>query len=135
MTDILQPEGWRRPSGYSNGIRATGEMLFVAGQIGWDENRRFVSEDLVGQTRRALQNIVTVLRTADSGPKDIVRLTWYVTDMDEYRSRSKEIGAAYRDVMGTHYPAMSLFQVVRLFDDGAKIEIEATAVIAAKQGP
>ena len=129
MNDILQPDGWPKPRGYSNGLRASGDMLFIAGQIGWDENERLVDDDLVGQTRRALENIVAVLKTADAGPGHIVRLRWYITDMDEYRSRKKEIGAVYRQVMGNHYPAMSLFQVVQLVDEGAKVEIEATAVV------
>ena len=130
MTEILQPDGWKRPSGYSNAVRSNGEMIFVAGQIGWDENHKLVGDDLIEQTRQALQNIVTVLREAGARPKHLVRLTWYVTDIEDYQARSKAIGEAYRDVIGRVYPAMSLFQVSRLLEKRAKVEIEATAVLS-----
>ena len=131
--EILQPEGWPRPSGYSHGIKTEGEMLFVAGQVGWDEQRRFVSDDLAEQVRRALMNIVAVLERGNAKPEHIVRMTWYVTDIGEYRSMKRELGRVYREVMGDHYPAMTLFQVAALVDEGAKVEIEATAVIPRAQ--
>ncbi|MFQ6104991.1 MAG: RidA family protein [Candidatus Glassbacteria bacterium] len=131
--EILQPEGWIRPSGYSNGIKVEGEMIFVAGQVGWDEDCHFVSDNLTDQVRQALINVVTVLEEGNAKPEHIVRMTWYVTDIEEYRSSKKEIGSIYRDIIGDHYPAMSLFQVSALFDEGAKVEIEATAVIPATE--
>jgi enamine deaminase RidA (YjgF/YER057c/UK114 family) len=127
--EILQPAGWKRPSGYSNGIKAEGKMVFVAGQVGWDEEGRFVGDGFIDQVRQALRNIVAVLREAGARPEHIVRMRWYVMDMEEYRSARVEVGGVYRDVIGEHYPAMSLFQVVKLVDDGARVEIEATAVI------
>lgn len=127
--EILQPAGWKKPSGYSNGIKAEGEMIFVAGQVGWNEDCRFESDDFLDQVRRALGNIVSVLATGGAGPEHIVRMTWYVTDVVEYRSVKKELGEVYREVIGEHYPAMTLFQVASLVDEGAKVEIEATAVI------
>ena len=130
---VIQPDGWKRPSGYSNGIKADGEMLFVAGQVGWDEHGDIVGESMVDQTARALGNIVSVLEAGGARPEHVVRLTWYVTDLSEYKSASKEIGNAYRAVMGNHYPAMSLIQVAGLVENGAKVEIEATAVIPRKR--
>jgi enamine deaminase RidA (YjgF/YER057c/UK114 family) len=127
--EILQPAGWMRPSGYSNGIKAEGEMVFVAGQVGWDERCRFVSDRLADQVRLALENVVAVLAEAKARPDQIVRMTWYVTDVETYRSQQREIGKIYREVIGDHYPAMTLFQVAALVDEGAKVEIEATAVI------
>ena len=127
--EILQPDGWKRPSGYSNGIKAEGKMIFVAGQVGWDENYAFVSDALTDQVRRALENIVTVLDKGKAKPEHIVRMTWYVTDIEEYRSVKKELGTIYREVIGEHFPAMTLFQVANLVDEGARVEIEATAVI------
>lgn len=106
-------------------------MVFVAGMIGWDESERIVSDDLVDQIRQALSNTVAVLEEAGAGPSDIARMTWFVTDRDEYLRRSKDVGHAYREVMGTHYPAMSLVIVAGLLEAGAKIEIETTAVIAS----
>ncbi|HLI96268.1 MAG TPA: RidA family protein [Candidatus Baltobacteraceae bacterium] len=125
---IIQPEGWERPRGYSNGIAALGEQLFIAGQIGWNEREQIVSTDFVEQTAQALRNIVAVLRAADSGPEHLVRMTWYVTDKREYLSRASEIGAVYREIIGNVYPTMTLVQVADLLEDGAKVEIEATAV-------
>lgn len=125
----LQPDGWPRPRGYANGVSARGRQIFVAGQIGWDASERLVSTDLVAQARQALQNIVAVLACDDARPEHIVRLTWYVTDRDAYVASAKEIGAAYRDVMGKHFPAMSAVQVVALVERGALVEIEATAVV------
>ena len=130
MTEILQPDGWKRPSGYSNAVRANGEMIFIAGQIGWDANQELVSNELIEQTRQALKNIVTILSEASAEPKHLVRLTWYVTDIAEYQAQAKSIGEAYRDVIGLVYPAMSLFEVSGLVEKDAKVEIEATAVLS-----
>jgi len=127
--EVLRPEGWPRPKGYSVGVKARGEIVYVAGQIGWDVNREFQSDDLADQVRRALENIAMVLQTGGAEPDHIVRMTWYVTDMETYRLQSKEIGEAYRAVMGHHYPAMTLVQVVNLVEPRAKVEIEVTAVI------
>ena len=126
---VLQPADWAKPKGYANGIEATGRQIFVGGQIGWDAEQRFVADDFVGQARQALANIVAVLAEADAGPEHIVRLTWYVVDMDEYNACQRDLGRAYRDVIGQHYPAMALIQVVRLAEPKARVEVEATAVI------
>jgi enamine deaminase RidA (YjgF/YER057c/UK114 family) len=126
---VLQPPGWPKPRGYANGIAATGRIVFVGGQIGWDETGAFPEKDLVGQTRRTLANIVTVLREAGAGPANVTRMTWYVTDIVEYRERQRELGRAYQEVMGRHYPAMTLVQVVSLAEPEALVEIEATAVV------
>ena len=126
---VLQPGDWAKPKGYANGIEATGRQIFVGGQIGWDAEQRFVADDFVGQARQALANIVAVLAEADAGPEHIVRLTWYVVDMDEYNACQRDLGRAYRDVIGAHYPAMALIQVVRLAEPKARVEIEATAVV------
>lgn len=125
----LQPEGWPRPSGYSNGVEARGKLVFVAGQVGWDAAGRMVSDDLAAQSRRALENVAAVLREAGARPEHVARMTWYVQSIAEYKTHSRAIGCAYRDVMGAHYPAMSLVEVSRLLEDGAKVEIEATAVV------
>jgi enamine deaminase RidA (YjgF/YER057c/UK114 family) len=130
---ILQPAQWSRPRGYSNGIAASGRQIFIAGQIGWDAHGRFSSERLAGQVRQALENICTVLAQAQAGPQHIVRLTWYVTSRDEYRAELADIGAAYRAVMGKHFPVMSVVQVVALMEPQAKVEIEATAVVPGSQ--
>ena len=126
---VLQPAGWTRPRGYSNGIAAQGRLVFVAGQIGWDEQCRLVSSDLAEQARQALRNIVAVLQEAGAGPEHIARMTWYITDKREYLAAAKAIGQAYREVIGSHYPAMTAVQVSALIEDGAKVEIEATAVV------
>ena len=126
---VLQPADWAKPKGYANGIEATGRQIFVGGQIGWDAEQRFVADDFVGQARQALANIVAVLAEADAGPEHIVRLTWYVVDMDEYNACQRNLGRAYRDVIGPHYPAMALIQVVRLAEPKARVEIEATAMV------
>ena len=126
---ILQPPGWARPRGYSNGILARGQVVFVAGQIGWDAQCRFQTSDFAGQVRQALENIVAVLGQAGARPEHIVRMTWYVTDKREYIAAYNAIGAAYRQVIGPHYPAMTAIQVAALLEDQAKVEIEATAVI------
>jgi enamine deaminase RidA (YjgF/YER057c/UK114 family) len=126
---ILLPEGWPQPRGYSNGVIAEGRQIFIAGQIGWDREGRFASPHMAAQVRQALQNIVALLTEASAGPEHIVRLTWYVTSRDEYHAELKEIGAAYRAVMGKNFPPMSVVQVVALMESQAKVEIEATAVI------
>jgi enamine deaminase RidA (YjgF/YER057c/UK114 family) len=127
--EILQPQGWPRPKGYNNGIMAQGRQIYVSGQIGWDAEGRFASKQLAGQVKQALENIVAVLAEADGKPEHIVRLTWYVTSRDEYHAELPEIGAAYRAVMGKHFPVMSVVQVVALMEAEAKVEIEATAVL------
>jgi len=126
---IIQPDRWKRPRGYSNGIAAIGRQIFIAGQIGWNEREELVSSDFAEQAAQALRNIVTVLKTADALPEHLVRLTWYVTDKVEYRNALQRIGEAYREIVGAHYPAMTLMQVAGLLEDGAKVEIEATAVV------
>lgn len=126
---ILKPASWPRPSGYSNGIAATGRQIFVAGQVGWDAQCKFNSARLSDQVRQALQNICAVLAEAKAGPEHIVRLTWYLTSRDEYIDDLESIGAAYREVMGKNFPVMSVVQVVALMEAKAKVEIEATAVL------
>lgn len=126
---VLHPEGWKRPRGYSNGIAAEGRLVFVAGQIGWDESQVFRSDDLVEQARQALKNTLAVLAEAGAGPEQVVRMTWYITDKRDYLDRSKEIGAVYRALMGRHYPAMAVVEVSALMEDRAKVEIETTAVL------
>lgn len=129
---VLNPAEWAKPKGYANGIAAEGRMVFIAGQIGWTAEARFDSDDLVDQARQALRNIVRVLAEAGGRPEHIVRLTWYVVDKREYMARNSDLGKAYRDILGKHYPAMTLVQVAALLEDRAKVEIEATAVIPAK---
>jgi enamine deaminase RidA (YjgF/YER057c/UK114 family) len=126
--DVLQPPGWPKPQGYANGIKARGEMVFVGGMIGWDASGRF-AEGFVAQARQALVNIVAVLTQGGAGPEHVVRMTWYVLDMDEYLAARKELGRAYRDVMGMNFPAMALVEVRRLVEPDARLEIEATAVL------
>lgn len=128
MTTI-NPENWPRPKGYSNGIVAEGRFLAVAGQIGWNENGEFVSEDFLPQAIAALRNIVTIVRAAGGTPSNIIRLTWYVVDKGEYLAAARELGAAYKEILESHYPAMSLVQVAALLEDRARVEIEATAVL------
>lgn len=127
---ILQPPGWPRPKGFSCGVSAEGTAIFISGQIGWDEKGRFTSTDIAGQVRQALRNVVTILAEAGARPEHVVRLTWYVTDKHEYLAAQREIGEAYRAVMGRHFPAMSVVAVAALLEDQAKVEIEATAVFA-----
>lgn len=127
--EFLQPPGWATPKGYSNGVVARGRQVYLAGQIGWNESQQLVSSAFAGQFRQALQNIVTLLAQAGGRPEHLVRLTWFVTNLDEYRAEVKDIGAAYRDVIGRHYPPMSVVQVAGLVEHGAKVEIEATAVV------
>ena len=125
----LQPPGWPEPRGYANGIEASGRLVFVGGQIGWDETGAFPHADLAGQVEQTLRNIVAVLAEADAGPEHVVRMTWFITDRDAYLSGLKEIGAAYRDVMGRHFPAMAVVEVTALVEAQAQVEIEATAVV------
>jgi enamine deaminase RidA (YjgF/YER057c/UK114 family) len=126
---ILQPEGWAEPRGYSNGVEAHGTQIFVAGQIGWNAAGMFETDDFAEQTRQALENVVAVLRKAGAKPSDITRMTWYITDKREYLAAQRDIGRAYREIIGAHYPAMTLVQVADLLEDRAKVEIEATAVM------
>jgi enamine deaminase RidA (YjgF/YER057c/UK114 family) len=129
MHKILQPEGWSPPRGYSNGMAASGRFVFVSGQVGWNAKGVMVSDDLVAQIRQALENIATVLASGDARPEHITALTWYFTDKTEYLARSKEVGAAYRAVMGKHFPAMTALEVSGLVEPGAKVEIQAVAVV------
>jgi enamine deaminase RidA (YjgF/YER057c/UK114 family) len=131
LMKIINPERLGHPRGYANGVLADagGRVLFVAGQIGWDEQQRIVSEDFVGQFARALENVLAVVADAGGTPEQIARLTIYVTDKREYAARTREVGERYRALMGQHYPAMTLVEVKDLLEDGAKIEIEATAVL------
>lgn len=129
---LLHPSHWKPAIGYANGVLASGQTVFVGGQIGWNADQVFESDDFVVQVNQALQNIVAILKEASAGPEHIVRLTWYVTDKKEYLARLKEVGAAYREVLGKHFPAMTMVQVAGLVEDEAKVEIEATAVIPAE---
>ena len=126
---VLQPAGWVAPRGYANGIEARGRLVFVAGQIGWNPTGRLVSADFVAQVRQALENVLAVLAEAAASPEHLVRMTWYVTSKAEYLAALREVGEAYREVIGPHYPAMTLVQVADLLEEGAKVEIEATAVV------
>jgi enamine deaminase RidA (YjgF/YER057c/UK114 family) len=126
---ILNPSGWVQPKGYANGVAAEGRLVFVAGQIGWNANGRFESEDLVGQARQTLQNVVEVLAQAGARPEHVVSMTWYLTDKKDYLANLRSIGKAYRDVMGRHFPAMAVVEVTALIEDKAKIEIQAMAVV------
>ncbi|HDZ49521.1 hypothetical protein LCGC14_0029710 [marine sediment metagenome] len=128
---LLHPSHWKPAIGYANGVLASGQTVFVGGQIGWNADQVFESDDFVVQVNQALQNIVAILKEANAGPEHIVRLTWYVTDKREYLARLKEVGGAYREVLGKHFPAMTMVQVAGLVEDQAKVEIEATAVIPA----
>lgn len=126
--DVLQPAAWPRPRGYSNGIAANGRMIFVSGMVGWDSNAKFQTDDFTGQVRQALKNIVEVLAEASAEPQHIVRMTWYVVDKKEYIASLKDIGGVYREIMGTHFPAMTAVEVSSLIEDRARVEIEVTAV-------
>jgi enamine deaminase RidA (YjgF/YER057c/UK114 family) len=129
MRRPIDPPGWPRASGYAHGVLAEGRYLAISGQIGWNEQGELVSGDFLGQARQALRNVMAVLRAAGGEPEDLVRLTWYIIDKNEYRRTLRELGAAYREIVGQHYPAMALVQVADLLEDGAKVEIEATAVL------
>ena len=126
---VLQPPGWARPKGFSNGIACRGNLVFIAGQIGWTGQGEWKERSFAGQFRQALRNILDVLKEAKGGPEHIVRLTWYVLDKKEYLAALAEVGAAYRELMGRHYPTMAVVQVSGLVEDEARLEIEATAVI------
>jgi enamine deaminase RidA (YjgF/YER057c/UK114 family) len=127
--EFLSPTAWKPALGYSNGVVASGRMLFLGGMIGWNGQQEFASDDFIEQAAQALRNIVDVLAEGGAGPEHLVRLTWYVTDRDEYVARQKELGRVYREVIGKHFPAMALVQVVALVERRAKVEIEATAVV------
>ena len=129
MKQLLQPAHWVRPKGYANGVAVTGKQIFVAGMIGWDAQNQFQTDDLVGQVRQALQNVVDVLASAGAAPAHITRMTWYLTDKRNYLARAREIGAAYRDIIGDFGIAMTAVQVSALIEDRALVEIEVTAVI------
>lgn len=126
---ILLPPGWSRPHGYSNGIAAEGRMVFVAGQIGWDETFSFPDETMAGQIEQTLKNTIAVLAEADAGPQHIVRMTWYITSRADYLAQIKDIGRIWREVMGKHYPAMAVIEISALIESSAKVEIETTAVV------
>ncbi len=126
---VLQPPGWEKPKGYSNGVAAEGRLVFVAGQIGWNAACRFESDDFVAQVRQALANVVAVLAEAGARPEHIVRMTWYVTDKREYLARGREIGQVFRELIGVYHAAMSAVEVSALMEDRAKVEIEVTAVV------
>ena len=126
---ILQPPGWARARGFSNGIAAKGTLVFIAGQIGWTGEGKWEARDFAGQFRQALQNILAVLKEADGKPEHLVRLTWYVLDKSEYMAAAKSMGAAYREIIGRHYPAMTVVEVSGLVEADARVEIEVTAVI------
>ncbi|HKG92378.1 MAG TPA: RidA family protein [Gemmatimonadaceae bacterium] len=128
--DIIHPDAWPPPRGYSNAVAARGRAVYVAGQVGWDPlTGKFESDEMAPQVRRALQNVVEVLRAAGAEPRHLVRLTWFITDKPAYVAARVAIGAIYREIMGRHYPAMSLLVVSALLEDRAKVEIEATAVV------
>lgn len=129
MFKVLQPEGWASAKGYANGIEARGRMVFVAGMIGWNAQSQFETDDFVGQCRQAMQNIVATLACAGAGPQHMVRMTWYIKDKKEYLARGRELGRVYQEMLGRHYPAMTLIQVADLLEDRALVEIEVTAVI------
>jgi len=130
---LLHPKNWAPTIGFSNGVAAEGRQVFIAGQIGWNARQEMVGDDFVAQVEQALRNVVAILAEADARPEHLVRLTWYVTDKQEYLARSSEVGQAYRRVIGRHFPAMTLVQVVALIEDRAVVEIEATAVVPAAQ--
>jgi enamine deaminase RidA (YjgF/YER057c/UK114 family) len=135
MTDqhhLLHPKNWKRPPGYANGIAAEGRLVFLAGQVGWNAEQQFESDDFVAQARQALANIVALVAEAGGTPEHVTRLTWFVLDKREYLSRLRELGEAYRAIMGRHFPAMTLVQVGALVEDKARVEIEATAVVPSR---
>ena len=126
---FLQPPGWAPAKGYANGVAARGTLVFVGGQIGWNAQQQFETDDFIEQTRQTLQNVVAVLKEAGAGPEHMVRMTWYVIDRVEYNARLKELGAVYREVIGKHFPAMTCVEVAALMEARAKVEIEVTAVL------
>ena len=125
----LQPAGWAKPKGYANGVAAEGKLVFVGGQIGWNQQNKFECHDLVGQVRQTLQNVVDVLAEAGARPEHVTSMTWYLTDKKEYLANLQGIGKVYREVVGRHFPAMAVVQVTALIEDEAKVEIQATAVV------
>jgi enamine deaminase RidA (YjgF/YER057c/UK114 family) len=125
----VNPPAWPRPKGYANAVAAEGQLVFVAGQVGWNAEERIVSDDFVRQVRQALENVRTILAAAGAEPEHLARMTWFVTDKAEYQRRLREVGEAYRAVIGRHFPAMTLVEVRSLLEQGAKVEIEATAVV------
>jgi enamine deaminase RidA (YjgF/YER057c/UK114 family) len=129
MHEILQPDSWVKPVGYANGVAARGRLVFVAGQIGWNAQSRFETDDLVGQVRQTLANVVAVLAESGAEPQHITSMTWYLTDKAEYLANLKAIGRAYREVIGRNYPTMAAVQVMALIEDRAKVEIQAIAVV------
>ena len=129
MMQFLQPPGWLPPKGYSNGIAARGTQIFVGGQIGWNAQQQFETDDFIEQTRQTLHNVVAVLKEAGAGPEHMVRMTWYVIDRVEYNARLKELGGVYREVIGKHFPAMTCVEVAAQMEARAKVEIEVTAVL------
>jgi enamine deaminase RidA (YjgF/YER057c/UK114 family) len=128
-TEVILPDGWPRPKGYANGVVASGKMLFVAGMIGWDAQGRFESDDFAVQARQALKNVADVVREAGGKPENIMRMTWYVTDKREYLAAAREVGQAFREIIGSYNAAMTAVEVTALIEDRAKVEIEATAVL------
>ena len=131
MHTVLQPEGWAKPKGYANGIAARGRFVFVGGQIGWNGQSQFETDDLVGLVRQTLQNVVDVLAEAGAKPEHITSMTWYLTDKKDYLGNLEGIGKAYREVMGRNFPAMAVVEVTALVEDRAKVEIQAMAVVPA----
>ena len=129
MMQILQPPGWAKPRGFSNGISASGRLVFIAGQIGWTRESKWESKDFAGQFRQTLKNTLAVLAEAGGRPEHIVRMTWYIVDKQEYLGAVREVGAAYRELIGKHYPAMAVVQVGGLIENEARLEIETTAVV------
>ena len=125
----LQPPNWAEPKGYANGVIASGALIFVGGQIGWNAEQQFESDDFIAQTRQALINVAAVLKAGGAGPEHMVRMTWYVTDRVEYNARLKELGVVYRELMGKNFPAMTCVEVSGLVEERARIEIEVTAVL------
>ena len=132
MMQILQPPGWARARGFSNGVACSGKLVFIAGQVGWTGEGKWEARDFAGQFRQTLKNILAVLAEAKGGPEHVVRLTWYVIDRKEYLASLQEVGAAYRELMGKHYPTMAVVQVSGLVEPEARLEIEATAVLPEK---
>jgi enamine deaminase RidA (YjgF/YER057c/UK114 family) len=133
--EMLQPRGWKRPKGYANGVKASGQMVFVAGQVGWDANEVMATGGFVAQAEQALKNIVAILAEAGGAPADLVRLTWFVVEKREHLDQRSELGKAYQRVIGNHFPAMSVVEVKGLIEEGAKLEIEATAIVGSHSTP
>ncbi|MEP9385840.1 RidA family protein [Mesorhizobium sp. KR9-304] len=129
MHEILQPEGWAKPVGYANGVAARGRLVFVGGQVGWNGQQHFETDDFAGQVRQTLENIVAILAEADARPEHITTMTWYFTSKGEYLANLKGVGQAYREVIGKHFPAMAAVEVTALVEDRAKVEIQAMAVV------